>query len=98
MPAKDANAISVEIIMDKYLENSVKGCTRKKHGDQSTRVHITGLAQKIPTVNRWRELLHNNENKTNLIEMFVKYLKTSAVRQNISVPLIVTCYMAYWHG
>ena len=40
MPPKDANAIYVEIIMDKYLENSVKGCTRKKRGDQSTRVHI----------------------------------------------------------
>ena len=59
-----------------YLENSVIGCTRKKRGDQSTRVHITGFAQKLPTVNRWREILHNNQNKTNLIEMFVKYLMT----------------------
>ena len=61
MPPIDENAISVEIVMDKYLENSVKGCTRKKRGDQSTPVLITGFALKMPTVYKWRELLHNNQ-------------------------------------
>ena len=51
----------------------------------------------MPTVNRWRELLHNNQNETNRIEIFLKYLKTSDVRQNISIPSIVTEKDATWH-
>ena len=70
IPAEDVNAISVEIV---YLENSVKEGGRKKRGDQSTRVYITGFFQRMPNVSRCRHLLHNNQNKTNLIEMFVKY-------------------------
>ena len=43
--------------MDNYFENSVKEGGRKKREDQSTRVYITGFSQKMPNVNRWRDII-----------------------------------------
>ena len=90
LPPRYSQPLTVEIIMDNYIEHSAKECTRRKRGEQSTRIHITGFGQKMPQGNSWQNLLKNGENKTDLIHMFVEYLKLESTRKEFTIPLIVT--------
>ena len=89
-PPKEARALAVEIIMDTYLNESCKSSTRRKRGKESTRVHITGLGQKMPHGNGWISLLNNDENKTYLIKLFVTFMKSDEVKQWLTIPFVVT--------
>ena len=78
-PPAEARATSLKIIMDTYVELSVKEGTRRQPGDEpGLRTFISGLQQKMPQGDKWLSLLSNGENKTDLIHLFVnssKYMK-----------------------
>ena len=73
--------------MDNYISNSTKNGTRERR-DRSTRIHITGLGQKMPeTDDSCHDLLSNSDNKTDLIKLFAEYLKSDEVRKMFHVPV-----------
>ena len=91
MPKREYHPKALEIIMDTYIPHSTKSGTREDRGETGTRIHITGLGQKMPdTENSWNSLLSNSVNKTDLIKLFVVYLKSDEVRNKFSVPVTVT--------
>ena len=91
MPKKGYQPSSLEIIMDNYISNSTENGTRGRRGDRSTRIHITGLGQKMPeTDDCWHDLLSNSDNKTDLIKLFAEYLKSDEVRKMFNVPVFFT--------
>ena len=44
----------------------------------------------MPRGKDWDLFLHNTENKTELIQFLVKYVKTDSVRIKLTIPLTVT--------
>ena len=75
-PPAEARVTSLEIIMDTYVEFSVKeGTRRQRGGEPGPRTFISGLQQKMPQGDKWLSLLSNGENKTDLIHLFVNFLK-----------------------
>ena len=81
MPPEEYCANQLIIVMDTYLRFSAKEDTRNKRGENGARVHITGFGQHMPKETAFRELLSNSDNKTDLIRLFVSYLKTESVKQ-----------------
>ena len=96
LPPKEAKPVTLEVVMDKYLKNSSKECTRRKRGKLSTHVYITGLGQKMPQGNSWHSLLNNNDNKNDLIHLFVLFLKLDDVRMKLCYPVIVREKESTW--
>ena len=44
----------------------------------------------MPQGNSWQSLLNNNDNKNDLIHLFVLFLKLDEVRMKLAYPVIVT--------
>ena len=83
-PPANANAHSLDIIMDNYIERSVKEGTRQNRaGDPGPRTYITGFHQKMPQLQRWLQLLNNGDSKNELISLFVKFLKSPERRREL---------------
>ena len=75
-PSAEARATLLEIIMGTYLEFSVKeGTRRQRRGDPVPRTFISGLQPKMPQGDKWLSVLSNGESKTDLIHLFVNFLK-----------------------
>ena len=71
-PPANANAHSLDIIMDNYIERSVEeGTQQNRAGDPGPR-NITGFHQKMPQLQRWLQLLNNGDNKNELISLYVR--------------------------
>ena len=75
--------------MDNYIEASAKeGTRRHRGGNPGPRTHNTGFQQKMPQV-----LLNNGSNKTELISLFVRFLKITRKkkeRRELKVPTVQT--------
>ena len=84
---------SLEIIMDIYVEFGVKeGTRRQRGGEPGPRTFISGLQQKIPQGDKWLSLLSNGENKTDLIHLFVNFLKI----YEKNVPIVINVGEYTW--
>ena len=85
-PLAEARATSLEIIMDIYVEFSGEEGTRRKcGGEPGPRTFISGLQQKMPQGDKWPSLLSNGGNKTDLIHLFVNFLKI----YEKNVPIVI---------
>ena len=61
MPRREYQALTLEIITDTYIQQSTKHGTREARGEESTRIHITGLGQLMPDTDKsWQGLLCNS--------------------------------------
>ena len=81
-PPENANATSVDIVMDMYVEKSVKEGTRRQRGCKpGPRVHVSGLHQNMPQGEAWQHFLSNGDNKNNLITVFVEFIKSSESKE-----------------
>ena len=89
-PYKTFRPTLVGIINDTYKSRSTKAGTRSERGDPGPRTHIQGTAQHMPQGLRWKELLHNIENKTDLIELLMKYMQSFECRSKLPCEFIVT--------
>ena len=85
-PPTEARATTLEISMDTYVEFSVKeGTRRQRGGEHSPRTFIKDLKQIMPQGDKWLSLLSNGENETDLIHLFVNFLK----KYKKNVPTII---------
>ena len=88
-PPDEARATKLEISMDTYVEFSVKeGTKQQREGEPDTRTFISDLQQIIPQGDKWLSLLSNGEKKTDLVHLFVNFLKKYKLKYN-HVPLII---------
>ena len=88
-PPDEARATKLEISMDTYVEFSVKeGTKQQRGGEPDTRTFISDLQQIIPQGDKWLSLLSNGEKKTDLVHLFVNFLKKYKLKYN-HVPLII---------
>ena len=98
LPPQDAKATSLHFVMDVYKPNSAKEGIRRKRGEDGNRVHVSGFEQKMPRGNKRIEFLSNGQNKTDLILLFAKFLKSDrGVRIMGNLPVIVTEEENTWH-
>ena len=92
-PPAETRTTSLEIIMDTYVEFSVKEVTRRKRGGEPRpRTVISALQQKMPQGDKWLSLLSNGENKTGLFHLFVNFLK---IYEN-NVPIVINVGEYTW--
>ena len=88
-PPDEARATKLEIGMDTYVEFSVKeGTKQQRGGEPDTRTFISDLQQIIPQGDKWLSLLSNGEKKTDLVHLFVNFLKKYKLKYN-HIPLII---------
>ena len=57
------NPISIELINDKYVKDSIKSSTRIKRGEECKRVHLTSDKQKMLKGKDWNIFFNNILNK-----------------------------------
>ena len=57
------NPISVELINDKYVKDSIKSSTRIKRGEECKSVNLTSDKQKMLKGKDWNIFFNNNLNK-----------------------------------
>ena len=92
-PPAEIRTTSLEIIMDTYVEFSVKEVTRRKRGGEPRpRTVISALQQKMPQGDKWLSLLSNGENKTGLFHLFVNFLKI----YEKNVPIVINVGEYTW--
>ena len=89
-PSIQTRPILIGIINDTYRHRSTKAGTRLKRGDPGPRTHIQGTSQHMLQGLRWKELLHNNDNKTDLIELLAQYMQSVECRSKLPYEFIVT--------
>ena len=61
------NALRIDVVWDRYLDNSLKSLTREKRGGASSRMKVKNDS-KMPK--GWQNFLHNNDNKEELFCLF----------------------------
>ena len=86
---KGFEELSVEIINDTYLEDSIKNQTRLNRGIKSTRTHVSSLDQKILPASQWNSFFNNIENKADLVNLIAQYFKKSDITHKLTVPVLV---------
>lgn len=76
-PPGNANTTSLDIVMDIHIEKCVKEETKQQRGNKSgPRVHLLTLQQKMAQGEAWKRFFSNDDNKNNLISVFVEFVKS----------------------
>ena len=72
LPA-EYNATEIHIVNDLYWKISTRNDTRHARGDgeESCRVHLKGIDQKMLRGTDWGEFFHNGENNEDVIIMLI---------------------------
>ena len=79
-----AHAQLLDIVMDMYVDKSVKEGTRRHRGRKpGPRTHITSSQQKMLLGEKWVNFLNNGENRNNLISQFVNFLQSPSWRREV---------------
>ena len=92
-PPAETRTTSLEIIMNTYVEFSVKEVTRRKlGGEPHPRTVISALQQKMPQGDKWLSLLSNGEKKTDLFHLLVNFLKI----YEKNVPIVINVGKYAW--
>ena len=58
-PAKESNPLSIELVNDRYIANSIKNSTREKGKNNIKKTYIQGFEQKMPQGNAWSVFFNN---------------------------------------
>ena len=89
-PKEDLEPYIVGIINDTYRKVSVKVGMRQDRGEAGPRLHISSPNQHMFQGMRWKEFLHDGENKEELIKTMAKYFQTIDAIKNFKCPVTVT--------
>ena len=90
-PQEYLHPASIQIIMDTYDYNRIKEMTQTSRGISGRRIFISNEGQTMPqNTNDWNNFLNNGENKTELINFFLRYFSTQKVRSRSKIKLPFT--------
>ena len=77
--------------MDTYDDNRIKEATQTSRDISGRRIFVSNEGQTMPqNTNDWNNLRNNGENKTKLINFFLKYFSTQKVRSRFKIKLLLT--------
>ena len=83
IPQEYLHPTSIQIIMDTYDDNRIKEITQTPRGISGRGSFISNEGQTMPqNTNDWNNFLDNGENKTELINFFLRYFSTEKYRFN----------------
>ena len=88
-PPKFLEPIQIEIANDIYKYESAKGNTRTKRGIEQQRTVLTSASQNMLQPDAWKSFFNNIDNKTNLINLLVAYLRSDSFSNQIRILVIV---------
>ena len=88
-PPKFLEPIQIEIANDVYKYESAKGNARTKKGIEQQRAVLTSASQNMLQPHAWKSIFNNIDNKTNLINLLVAYLRSDSFSNQIRIPVIV---------
>ena len=88
-PPKFLEPIQIEITNDIYKYESAKGNTRLKRWIEQQRTVLTSGSQNVLQPDAWKSFFNNIDNKTNLINLLVAYLRSNSFSNQIRIPVIV---------
>ena len=88
-PPKFLEPIKIEIANDIYKYESAKGNTRTKRGIEQQRTVLTSASQNMLQPDAWKSFFNNIDNKTNLINLLVAYIRSDSFYNQIRIPVIV---------
>ena len=88
-PPKFLEPIQIEITNGIYKYESAKGNTRLKRWIEQQRTVLTSGSQNVLQPDVWKSFFNNIDNKTNLINLLVAYLRSNSSSNQIRIPVIV---------
>ena len=88
-PPKFLEPIQTEIANDIYKYESAKGNARTKRGIEQQRTVLTSASQNMLQPDAWKSFFNNIDNKTNLINLLVAYIRSDSFYNQIRIPVIV---------
>ena len=88
-PPKFLEPIQIEIANDIGKYERAKGNTRTKRGIEQQRTVLTSASQNMLKPDTWKSFFNNIDNKTNLINLLVAYLRSDSFSNQIRIPVIV---------
>ena len=88
-PPKFLEPIQIEIANVIYKYESAKGNTRTKRGIEQQRTVLISASQNMLQPDVWKSFFSNIENKTNLINLLVAYLRSDRFSDQIRISVIV---------
>ena len=88
-PPKFLEPIEIEIANDIYKYKIAKGNARTKRGIEQQRTVLTSASQNMLQPDAWKSFFNNIDNKTNLINLLVAYLRSDSFSNQIRIPVIV---------
>ena len=89
-PPEVAECLLVGMVNDTYQKPNTKNNTRNQKGEYHIKTAIEGFEQYMPTGMKWNEFLRNAENKKELINLIVKFIKSNKSQQLINSIFTVT--------
>ena len=88
-PPKFLDPIQIEIANDIAKYESAKGNTRTKTSIEQQRTVLTSAFQNMLQPDAWKSFFNNIDNKINLINLLVAYLRSDSFSNQIRVPGIL---------
>ena len=88
-PPKFLEPIQIEIANDICKYEGAKGNTRTKRGIEQQHTVLTSASQNMLPSDAWKSFFNNIENKTNLINLLVAYLRSDSFSNQIRIPFII---------
>ena len=89
-PPEVAECLLVGMVNDTYQKPNPKNNTRNQKGEYHIKTAIEGFEQYMSTGMKWNEFLRNAENKKELINLIVKFIKSNKSQQLINSLFTVT--------
>ena len=89
-PPADALSCLISMINDRYLQKSIKECTRNDCGQSNVNIDIQGFEQHTLQGVRWNEFLHNGENKNGLIRSLSRFVQSVEGMKYLKYPFVIS--------
>ena len=94
--AKKANESSLDTVMDVHKEKIVKEGVKQQKGNKTRpRVHVLISPQKMPQGEASQRLLSNDNNRNNLISIFVKFEKSPEIKEKAADTLMLHYFYSF---
>ena len=96
LPAKKANESSLDTVMDVHKEKIVKEGVKQQKGNKTRpRVHVLTSPQKMPQGEASQRFLSNDNNRNNLISIFVKFEKSPEIKEKAADTLMLHYFYSF---
>ena len=90
-PPADALPYLIGMINDRYLQKSIKECTRNDCGQSNVNIDIQGFEQHMLQGVRWNEFfVHNGENKNGLIKLLSRCFQSVEGIKYLKYPFVIS--------